>query len=157
MFELSEELTMVRDAAREFAERELKPRATKHDRQEHLDAEVLKLIGELGFWGLTVSEEYGGSGLGNLALSIVLEELNRGCGATGVTVSVHNSLLCSPLMKYGNAEQKKRFLPKLASGEWIGAYCLTEPGSGSDAAALSTRAVKDGDHYVLDGDRKSVV
>ncbi|NUP94923.1 MAG: acyl-CoA dehydrogenase family protein [Planctomycetaceae bacterium] len=151
MFELSEELTMVRDAAREFAERELKPRATKHDRQEHLDAEVLKLIGELGFWGLTVSEEYGGSGLGNLALSIVLEELNRGCGATGVTVSVHNSLLCSPLMKYGNAEQKKRFLPKLASGEWIGAYCLTEPGSGSDAAALSTRAVKDGDHYVLDG------
>lgn len=151
MFELSEELTMVRDAAREFAERELMPRATKHDRQEHLDAEVLKLIGELGFWGLTVSEEYGGSGMGNLALSIVLEELNRGCGATGVTVSVHNSLLCSPLMKYGNAEQKKRFLPKLASGEWIGAYCLTEPGSGSDAAALSTRAVKDGDHYVLDG------
>lgn len=151
MFELSEELTMVRDAAREFAERELKPRATKHDRQEHLDAEVLKLIGELGFWGLTVSEEYGGSGMGNLALSIVLEELNRGCGATGVTVSVHNSLLCSPLMKFGNAEQKKRFLPKLASGEWIGAYCLTEPGSGSDAAALSTRAVKDGDHYVLDG------
>jgi len=84
MFELSEELTMVRDAAREFAERELKPRATKHDRQEHLDPEVLKLIGELGFWGLTVSEEYGGSGMGNLALSIVLEELNRGCGATGV-------------------------------------------------------------------------
>ena len=151
MFELSEELTMVRDAAREFAERELKPRATKHDRQEHLDPEVLKLIGELGFWGLTVSEEYGGSGLGNLALSIVLEEINRGCGSTGVTVSVHNSLLCSPLMKFGTAEQKKRFLPKLASGEWIGAYCLTEPGSGSDAAALSTRAVKDGDHFVLDG------
>jgi butyryl-CoA dehydrogenase len=111
MFELSEELTMVRDAAREFAERELKPRATKHDRQEHLDPEVLKLIGELGFWGLTVSEEYGGSGMGNLALSIVLEELNRGCGATGVTVSVHNSLLCSPLMKFGNADQKQRFLP----------------------------------------------
>ncbi|MFM7298233.1 MAG: acyl-CoA dehydrogenase family protein, partial [Planctomycetota bacterium] len=151
MFELSEELTMVRDAARDFAERELKPRATKHDRQEHLDAEVLSQIAELGFWGLTVPEEYGGAGMGNLALSTVLEELNRGCAATGVTVSVHNSLLCAPILKWGSDEQKRRFLPKLASGEWIGAYCLTEPNSGSDAAALVTKAERDGDHYVLNG------
>ena len=151
MFELSEELTMVRDAARDFAERELKPRATKHDRQEHLDAEVLAKIAELGFWGLTVPEEYGGAGMGNLALSTVLEEINRGCAATGVTVSVHNSLLCAPILKWGTDEQKRRFLPKLASGEWIGAYCLTEPNSGSDAAALVTKAERDGDHYVLNG------
>ena len=151
MFELSEELTMVRDAARDFAERELKPRATKHDRQEHLDAEVLAKIAELGFWGLTVPEEYGGAGMGNLALSTVLEEINRGCAATGVTVSVHNSLLCAPILKWGSTEQQQRFLPKLASGEWIGAYCLTEPNSGSDAAALVTKAERDGDHYVLNG------
>ena len=151
MFELSEELTMVRDAARDFAERELKPRATKHDRQEHLDDEVLAKIAELGFWGLTVPEQYGGAGMGNLALSTVLEEINRGCAATGVTVSVHNSLLCAPILKWGTDEQKARFLPKLASGEWIGAYCLTEPNSGSDAAALVTKAERDGDHYVLNG------
>ncbi|MCC7013280.1 MAG: acyl-CoA dehydrogenase family protein [Planctomycetes bacterium] len=151
MFELSEELTLVRDAARDFAERELMPRATAHDREAHIDDAVWKQIGELGFWGLTVPESHGGAGLGNLALSIVLEELNRACAATGVTVSVHNSLVCSPLTKYGSEAQKREWLPKLASGEILGAYALTEPGSGSDAAALSTRAVRDGDHFVLNG------
>jgi alkylation response protein AidB-like acyl-CoA dehydrogenase len=151
MFELSEELTLVRDTARDFAERELMPRATKHDREAHIEPAVLAKIGELGFWGLTIPEEYGGAGLGNLALSIVLEELNRGCASTGVTVSVHNSLLCSPINKWGNEAQKKAWLPKLASGECLGAYALTEPGSGSDAAAMVTRATKDGDFYVLNG------
>lgn len=151
MFDLSEELTLVRDTAREFAERELIPRATKHDREAHIEPEVLAKIGELGFWGLTIPEQYGGAGMGNLALSIVLEELNRGCAATGVTVSVHNSLLCSPINKWGTEEQKKTWLPKLATGECLGAYALTEPGSGSDAAAMVTRGVKDGDHYVING------
>ena len=151
MFELSEELTLVRDTAREFAENELVPRATKHDREAKLDPEVLRQLGELGFWGLTVPEEYGGTGLGNLALTVVLDELNRGCAATGVTVSVHNSLLCSPVTKFGTPEQKKQWLPKLATGEVLGAYALTEPGAGSDAAALATRAERDGDHFVLNG------
>ncbi|MBL8804481.1 MAG: acyl-CoA dehydrogenase family protein [Planctomycetes bacterium] len=151
MFDLSEELTLVRDTARDFAERELIPRATKHDREAHIEPEVLAKIGELGFWGLTIPEQYGGAGMGNLALSIVLEELNRGCAATGVTVSVHNSLLCSPINKWGTEEQKKTWLPKLATGECLGAYALTEPGSGSDAAAMVTRGVKDGDHYVING------
>ena len=151
MFELSEELTLVRDTARDFAERELIPRATKHDREAHIEPEVLAKIGELGFWGLTIPEQYGGAGMGNLALSIVLEELNRGCAATGVTVSVHNSLLCSPINKWGTEEQKKTWLPKLATGECLGAYALTEPGSGSDAAAMVTRATKDGDSYVING------
>jgi len=151
MFDLSEELTLVRDTARDFAERELIPRATKHDREAHIEPEVLAKLGELGFWGLTIPEQYGGAGMGNLALSIVLEELNRGCAATGVTVSVHNSLLCSPINKWGTEEQKKTWLPKLATGECLGAYALTEPGSGSDAAAMVTRATKDGDSYVING------
>ena len=151
MFELSEELTLIRDTARDFADKELKPRATKHDREEKLDPAVLKQITELGFWGLTVPEQYGGAGMGNLALSIVLEELNRGCAATGVTVSVHNSLACAPIKKFGTPEQKQQWLPRLATGEVLGAYALTEPNAGSDAAALATRATKDGDHYVLNG------
>ena len=150
-FTLNEEQTLLRDMARDFAENELAPRATQHDREAKLDPAVLSQLAELGMFGLTVPEDLGGSGLGNLALSVVLEELNRGCGATGVTVSVHNSLVCSPLVKYGNAEQKQAWLPKLASGEILGAYALTEPGSGSDAAALETRAVRDGDEWVLDG------
>jgi butyryl-CoA dehydrogenase len=151
MFEVGEELTLLRDMAREFADKELLPRATRHDRQEAMDADVLAKMGELGLWGLTVPEEYGGSGLGNLALAMVLVEINRACAATGVTLSVNNSLVCAPITKYGNEEQKRRWLPKLASGEILGAYALTEPGSGSDAAALATRAVRDGDSYVLDG------
>jgi butyryl-CoA dehydrogenase len=151
MFEVGEELTLVRDMAREFAEKDLFPRATRHDRQEAIDADVLAKVGELGLWGLTVPEEYGGAGMGNLALALVLEEINRGCASTGVTLSVNNSLVCAPIVKFANEEQKRRWLPKLASGEILGAYALTEPGSGSDAAALATRAVRDGDSYVLDG------
>jgi len=150
-FTLNEEQALLRDMARDFADNELVPRATKHDREAKIDPDVLAKLSELGMLGLTVPEEYGGSALGNLALSLVLEELNRGCGATGVTVSVHNSLVCSPIAKYGTDEQKAEWLPKLASGEILGAYALTEPGSGSDAAALETRAVRDGNEWVLDG------
>jgi butyryl-CoA dehydrogenase len=150
-FELDEDLTMVRDMAREFAERELRPRAAKHDRQEHIDREVFEGLSELGLWGLTIPEEYGGSGLGNLALALVLIELNRCCASTGVTVSVHNSLLGAPLRKFGSPEQKQAWFPKLATGECIGAYCLTEPNAGSDAAALRTSAALEGDQYVLNG------
>ena len=150
-FELTEELTLVRDMARDFAQHELLPRAARHDREARIDPEVFRQMGELGLWGLTIPEEYGGAGMSNLALSIVLEEINWACAATGVTLSVHNSLCSAPLVKFGSPEQKQRYLPKLASGEWLGAYALTEPNSGSDAAALRTRAQKDGDEYVLDG------
>lgn len=150
-FALGEELGMVRDAARDFADRELVPRATRHDREEKIEPAVFDLLSELGFWGLTVPEAYGGSEMGNLALAVLLEELNRGCASTGVTVSVHSSLVCSPLVKWGNEEQKRRWLPKLATGEVLGAYSLSEAGSGSDAAALSATAVRDGDGWVLNG------
>jgi alkylation response protein AidB-like acyl-CoA dehydrogenase len=150
-FALDEELVLLRDMARDFAERELAPRAARHDREEALDPRVLELMTELGLWGLTVSQEFGGAGLGNLALSIVLEEINRGCASTGVTLSVHNSLVAAPIQKWGTPEQKREWLPRFATGEVLGAYALTEPGSGSDAAALQTRAVRDGGDWVLDG------
>ena len=150
-FTLDEDLSMVRDMAREFAENELMPRATRHDRDEALDPELLPKLAELGFWGLTIPEQYGGAGLGNLALSAVLMELNRGCASTGVTVSVHNSLVSAPINKFGTDEQKATWLPKLASGEVIGAYCLTEANAGSDAASLVTTATADGDDFVLNG------
>lgn len=150
-FELSEDLEMVRNMAREFAEGELMPRATQHDRDEDIDKAVFAGLSELGLWGLTIPEQYGGAGMGNQALTAVLIELNRACAATGVTVSVHNSLLGAPLNKFGSEEQKQYWLPKLASGESIGSYCLTEPNAGSDAAALETTAVADGDDFILNG------
>jgi alkylation response protein AidB-like acyl-CoA dehydrogenase len=137
--------------ARPFAQQELLPRATKHDRQGSIDPEVFERMKELGLWGLTVPEEYGGAGLGNQALSVVLEEINFACASTGVTLSVHNSLICAPLRKFGNEAQKKAWLPRLATGEVLGAYCLTEPNAGSDAASLRTTARVDGDDFVVDG------
>lgn len=150
-FGLDEELTMLRDMARDFAENELVPRATDHDRNEALDPRVIEMMGELGLLGLTISEEYGGAGMGNLALALVLEEINRGCASTGVTLSVHNSLVGSPITRFGTDAQKQEWLPKLATGEVIGAYCLTEANAGSDAASLRTVAKEDGDEFVLDG------
>jgi alkylation response protein AidB-like acyl-CoA dehydrogenase len=150
-FELSEDQRMVRDLARDFAERELAPRAARMDREERLDPALFAGLAELGVWGLTIPEQYGGAGLGNLALSLVLEELNRACASTGVTVSVHNSLIAAPLRKFGSEEQRRTWLPRLASGEVIGSYCLTEADAGSDAAALATSARREGPGWRLDG------
>jgi acyl-CoA dehydrogenase len=150
-FELTEELLMVRDMARDFAVAELDPRARKHDLQCHIDEEVFGLIGELGFWGLTIPEQYGGAEMGSLELVLVLEELNRADASVGVTISVHNSLLGTPILKFGTESAKTKWLPKLATGEAIGCYCLTEPNAGSDAAAVQTRAVRDGEDWVISG------
>ena len=148
---LDETLTLVRDMARSYAEDEVMPRATAMDRAGAMDPVVLDKARELGLFGLTCPEAYGGAGMGNRALAIVLEEVNRACAATGVMISVHNSLLCSPIAKWGNEDQKRRFLPELASGARIGSYCLTEPNAGSDAASLRVSARVDGDHVVLNG------
>ena len=150
-FELNEQQTLLRDMARGFAETELAPRATKHDRQGFIDPEVFEKMAEIGLWGLTIPEEFGGAGMGNLELSIVLEEINRACASTGVTLSVHNSLFGAPIVRWGDDAQKKAWLPRVASGELLGAYCLTEPNAGSDASALRTTARLDGDEWVLDG------
>jgi len=150
-FSLTEEQSLVQSMARDFAEAELIPRAAQHDREAKMDPEVIRQMSELGLMGFTVPQELGGAGMGNLALSLVLEEINRGCASTGVTLSVHNSLVCAPINKYGTDELKHEWLPRLASGEILGAYALTEPNSGSDAAALRTRADKSGDDWVLNG------
>ncbi|QDU84225.1 Acyl-CoA dehydrogenase [Planctomycetes bacterium Pla163] len=150
-FQLPEEHQMVRNMARDFAEKELMPLATRHDREEHIDRSVFDKMAELGLWGLTIPEEYGGAGLDNQALTAVLIEINRACASTGVTLSVHNSLIGAPLTKHGTPEQKQTWLPKLATGEILGSYCLTEANAGSDAAAVQTQAVRDGDDFVLNG------
>lgn len=141
-FALNEEMEMIRDSAREYAERALKPRAAALDAAEEFPTEAMQEAAEAGFLGLTVPEEYGGAGLGNVHASILLEEVNRWDPSVGVTISVHMSLACACIHKWGTDEVKKKYLPKLATGELLGAYCLTEPGAGSDAAAMKTRAVK---------------
>ncbi len=151
-FELDQDLQELRDAAREFADRELAPRAAKADEEESFVAEQVRLCAEAGWLGMSVPEEYGGGGLGTLATSIVIAEMARACASTAVTVSVHLGLVCSALTRFANDEQKKRYLPRLASGEWLGAYSLSEAGSGSDAASLRCRATPDGSGgWVLDG------
>ncbi|TAH38160.1 MAG: acyl-CoA dehydrogenase [Planctomycetota bacterium] len=148
---LTEEHAMIRDSAREYAERVLKPNAARWDREEKFPEEAVAEAAENGFLGLTVPEAYGGAGLGNLHACIMLEEVNRWCASTGVTVSVHLSLVCAPLSRHAGEELKARYLPRLASGELLGAYCLSEPHSGSDAAAMRTRARKVSGGWVLNG------
>jgi acyl-CoA dehydrogenase len=150
-FELSEDLLMLQQAAREFAERELAPRAAEADAAETWVEEQVRMCGEMGFMGMLVPEAYGGSELGAVAACLVLMEVNRACASTGTTVSVHNSLCCQSLVKFGSEDQKQRYLPRLASGEWLGAYALSEAGSGSDAGSLVCKATRDGDDWILDG------
>ncbi|MEZ5992851.1 MAG: acyl-CoA dehydrogenase [Planctomycetota bacterium] len=157
-FELNEELTMLRETAREFAASELKTKAREMDKREEFDRSVFTAMAGLGLTALTIPEQYGGAGfyegkMANQAASIALEEVNRWCASTGVTLSVHMSLFSSLLTKWGNDEQKARVLPKMASGEWLGAYCLSEAGSGTDAGSLACEAKKDGDEYVLNGSK----
>lgn len=157
-FQLSEELTLLQQTAREFANSELKEPARRMDETEQFDLSVFRKMAEIGLTGITIPESYGGAGfveqeLGNQAACVTLEEINRVCASTGVTLSVHMSLFSSLLAKWGNDEQKQRILPKMASGEWIGAYCLSEAGSGTDAGSLSCEARKDGDEYVLNGSK----
>ncbi len=155
-FTLSPEEALIQGTAREFADKELAPIAGKIDRQGQVPREILDKMASLGFLGMLTPESYGGVGLTNLALALVQLEINRACASTGVTMSVHNSLCQSPLLRYGSDEQKQKYLPRLARGEWIGAYSLTEPVSGTDAAALITTAVKDGDDYVINGTKNFV-
>ncbi len=142
---------MIRESAREYAERTLRPNAAQWDREERFPAEALVEAAENGFLGLIVPEEHGGAGLGNLHAAILLEEVNRWCAGTGVTISVHSSLVCGPIVKYGTEDQKQRWLPQLAAGERIGAYCLTEPQAGSDAASIRTRAERVDGGWKLNG------
>ena len=151
-FELAPELTELQRVTREFAERWVRPGAAQRDADGSFPGEAVAKAAELGLLRLTIPTEYGGTDLGNLASCLMLEEVNAACASTGVTISVHNSLMCSPLAKWGSHEQKERYFAKLVNGAWLGAYCLSEAGSGSDAAALRCEAKRDGaDGYVLNG------
>ncbi len=150
-FELTEELQLIKDTAKSFADEVVAPTAAARDKEHRFPLDEFKRSAELGFAGMLVPEEYGGSELGALVLTIVIEEISRACASTGVTLSVHNSLVCSPILRHGTEEQRKELLPRLASGEWLGAYALSEADAGSDAAALRCRATRDGDDWILDG------
>jgi len=150
-FALSDVQRMVQETARDFADTELVPIAEQVDETREAPMEKVKKLGELGFLGMLVPEEHGGSGLDDVCYVLAMEEISRGCASTGVIMDVNNSLVCEPLRLFANAEQKQRVLTPLARGEKLGAFCLTEAEAGSDAGNLKTRAIPDGDDYVLTG------
>ncbi|MFJ2474005.1 acyl-CoA dehydrogenase family protein [Streptomyces sp. NPDC087659] len=151
--ELSEEQRAVRRLARDFVEREVAPYAAEWDRTENLDRAIVKKLGSVGFLGLTIDEEYGGSGGDHLAYCLVTEELGRGDSSVRGIVSVSLGLVAKTIAAWGGEEQKRRWLPRLTTGEALGCFGLTEPGTGSDAGSLTTRAVRDGDTYVVNGSK----
>jgi len=152
-FELTEEQQMIRKMARDFAEKEIAPIAKETDAEEKFPWEIIRKMAALGFLGLPFPEEYGGAGADNVSLAITMEEIARVCGSTAITLDAHTSLCCEPIYLFGSEAQKQKYLPKLCSGEWIGAFGLTEPGAGSDAGATKTRAVRDGDEWVINGQK----
>ncbi len=155
-YELAEEEQMIQQTAREFANAEIAPVADENFRNGTYPKDIVEKLGELGFLGMLVPEVHGGTNLGNFCLVLALEEINRVCASTGVTMSVHNSLATGPIVRYGSEYLKKKYLPKLATGELLGAYALTEPDSGSDAGSLKSSAVKDGDEYVVNGTKSMI-
>ena len=150
-FKLSEEHEMIRKMVRDFAENEVAPSAAERDEEERFDMNIFKKMAELGLTGIPWPEQYGGIGSDYLAYCIAVEELSRVCASTGVTLSAHTSLAGWPIYTFGTEEQKQKYLRPMAQGEKIGAYGLTEPGSGSDAGGMRTTAKLDGDYYVLNG------
>lgn len=153
---LSELQQQILEMTRSFARERLAPGAADRDRQHRFPRQELTEMGELGLLGMLVPEAYGGSDTGALAYAIAVEEIAAGDGACSTIMSVHSSVGCVPILKFGTEEQQQRFLPKLASGEWIGGFALTEPQAGSDASNLKTRARREGDHYVIDGAKQFI-
>ena len=147
-----EEITLqVAQTARDFAQQHIKPHLMKWDESQEFPVSVFKEMGKLGLMGVLVPHEYGGSGLGYIEYVAVIEEVAKVCGSVGLSLAAHNSLCTGHILQFANEEQKKKYLPKLASAEWIGAWGLTEPNTGSDAGNMQTTAVKDGDHWILNG------
>lgn len=153
---LTQEQEMIRDMARDFAREQLAPNAADWDKNHTFPKKALDQMGELGFFGMITPEEWGGVGAGYVALGVALEEIAAGDGACSTIISVTNSVACMPILKFGTDAQKETYLKPLASGEHLGAFCLTEPQAGSDAADLRTRAVRDGDHYVINGTKQFI-
>jgi len=150
-FSLTEEHVMIRDAARDFAQTELLPGVIDRDNKQEFPDALVKKMGELGFLGIMVDPKYGGSGMDTLSYVLIMEELSKVDASASVIVSVNNSLVCYGIEQYGSEEQKQKYLTKLVTGEFIGAFCLSEPEAGSDATSQKTTAIDMGDHYVLNG------
>ena len=153
LIELNEDQTLLRDEVRRFAEEVVRPIAKEIDAKGTFPRDTIRKAAEMGLTGVAVPEEFGGAGMDTLSYCLVIEEISRVCASTGVILSVNNSLVCDPLTKFGSQEQKETWLTPLASGELLGCFALTEPGAGSDAAALRTTAVRDGDDYILNGNK----
>jgi alkylation response protein AidB-like acyl-CoA dehydrogenase len=151
MFQLTEEHLAVQEAARSFAQNDLKPGVIERDSKMQYPTEQVRKMAELGFLGMMVSPKYGGGGMDSLSYVIAMEEISKVDSSCSVIMSVNNSLVCWGIETYGTEEQKQRYLPKLASGEWIGSFCLSEPEAGSDATSQRTTAIDMGDHYLLNG------
>lgn len=150
-FELNENQKMIAQMVRDFAEKRIRPNMNQWDADEHFPVDVMKEMGELGLLGMYVPEKYGGSGFSYFEYATALMELGKVCGGIGLSVAAHNSLCTGHIYYHGTEEQKMKYLPKLTSGEWIGAWGLTEPNTGSDAMRMKCTAVKDGDHWVING------
>jgi len=150
-FNLTEEHIMIRDAARDFAKTELLPGVIERDNKQEFPTQQIKMMGEMGFLGMMVDPKYGGGGMDTLSYSLAMEEISKIDASASVVMSVNNSLICYGIEKYANEEQKQKYLTKLATGEKLGAFCLSEPEAGSDATSQKTTAIDKGDHYLLNG------
>jgi alkylation response protein AidB-like acyl-CoA dehydrogenase len=154
--QLNEQQSMIRDMARGFAAERLVPFSAEWDRTGCFPAEAVRAMGELGFLGMLVPEEWGGAGVDHLAYTLAVEEIAAGDGSCSTIMAVHNSVGCLPVLKFGNERQKRRFLRPLATGEMLACFCLTEPEAGSDAAAIRSRATREGNDYVLNGSKQFI-
>ncbi|MCO6480605.1 MAG: acyl-CoA dehydrogenase family protein [Phaeodactylibacter sp.] len=144
-------LQLIKESARDFAENHIRPHVMEWDESQHFPVELFHQMGQFGFLGVLVPEQYHGAGLGYQEYITVIEEISKVCGSIGLSVAAHNSLCTNHILLFGNEEQKEKYLPKLATGEWIGAWGLTEPNTGSDAGRMKTVAEKDGDYYIING------
>jgi len=155
-FQFSEEQELIAASARDYAEQYIRPHIMEWDESQHFPKDVLQKAGDMGFMGIFIPEEYGGSGLGYHEYAAIIEEIAKVDPSIGLSVAAHNSLCTGHIYYFGNEEQKKKWLPKLASGEWIGAWGLTEHNTGSDAGGMNTTATKDGDYYILNGSKNFI-
>lgn len=150
-FILNDEQQLMQTMFTEFTDKEVRPIAAEIDEEERFPEELIPKMGEVGILGIPVEEDYGGTGMGYLEYIMAVEEISKACASTGISIAVHTSLCCCPIMEYGTDEQKEKYLPDLASGEKLGAFALTEPGAGSDAVKQKTTAEDKGDYYLLNG------
>ncbi len=152
----SEHEAIIRESAKQFAEIHIKPYLMDWDESQYFPVELFKKLGEHGFMGILVSEEYGGAAMNYQEYITILDEISKVCGSIGLSVAAHNSLCTNHILTFGNEEQKQKYLPKLASGEWIGAWGLTETGTGSDAGGMNTTAIQEGDYFILNGSKNFI-